>query len=147
MKRFTAILAMVIALGASTAFAAAHFVVDLACKDLGVTLQCSGKAAGLGNDPVEAHLDAVGVATLACANRGSKHHQPAGLRDVSVASSTVTITPHNGNITYSLTTVAPDLGNFCPDQMVEIIEDVEFSSATVTIDLGDGKTLTQTVKL
>lgn len=147
MKRLAALLILVLALSVTPVFAAAHFVVDLTCKDLGTTLQCSGKAAGLGNDPVAAHLEAVGVATLACANPGSKHHQPYGLRSVAVSSSTVVIVPSNGNITYSLTTAAPDLGQFCPDPMTEIVEDVTFSSATVVIDLGGGETLTQTVQL
>jgi hypothetical protein len=59
------------------------------------TVTCSGSVAGLGNQPVRAQVDV----DFACATRGNAN-QPGG----HLQAKTGLITPHNGRITFSLTT-------------------------------------------
>jgi hypothetical protein len=95
---------------APTAVAASpHFIGTPTCdKSTTTGLTCSGKAAGLGNGPTAAFLTADSVtATYECVNKGGNvaPGQPVVLQDVT--GPTQTITPHNGQITFSPTIPPP----------------------------------------
>ena len=105
-----AVLAVTGLLLAATAFAdSPHFIGTPTCtKSLTTGLTCSGKAAGLGNGPTAAFLTADSVsATYECVNKGGNvaPGQPVVLSDVT--GPTQTITPHNGQITFSPTLPPP----------------------------------------
>lgn len=80
-----------------------HFIGTPTCtKSVTTGLTCSGKAAGLGNGPTEAFLTASSIsATYECVNKGGNvaPGQPVVLQNVTGPSQT--ITPHNGQITFS----------------------------------------------
>jgi hypothetical protein len=105
---FTAMVVLV--LGASAAFAESpHFIGTPSCtKSLSSGLTCSGKAAGLGNEPafVFLHADSI-TATYECVNHGGNvaPGQPIVTQDVT--GPTEEITPHNGQITFSATIPVP----------------------------------------
>jgi hypothetical protein len=86
-----------------------HFIGTPSCtKSLTTGLTCSGKAAGLGNGPTAAFLTASSVsATYECVNKGGNvaPGQPVVLQNVT--GPTQTITPHNGQITFSPTIPPP----------------------------------------
>jgi hypothetical protein len=101
---------LMLSLGAGTAVAAnAHFVGGFTItKSLTSGLSVSGKAAGLGNGPVQAFLEADSVtATYECVNKGGNvaPGQPLVLSDVQ--GPTQNITPRNGQITFSVTLPPP----------------------------------------
>jgi hypothetical protein len=80
-----------------------HFIGTPTCtKSLSSGLTCSGKAAGLGNGPTAAFLTASSVtATYVCHNKGGNvaPGQPVVLQNVTGPMQT--ITPRNGQITFS----------------------------------------------
>jgi hypothetical protein len=99
-------LAALVAFGAFAAFAFAdnpHFIGTPTCtKSVSSGLTCSGKAAGLGNGPTAAFLTADSItANYVCKNKGGNiaPGQPVVLQNV--AGPTQTITPHNGQISFS----------------------------------------------
>ncbi len=99
-------IATVAGFGVFTAYALAaspHFIGTPTCtKSISTGLTCSGKAAGLGNGPTAAFLTASSVsATYNCVNHGGNvaPGQPVVLQNVT--GPTQTITPHNGQITFS----------------------------------------------
>lgn len=86
-----------------------HFIGTPSCsKSLTTGLTCSGKAAGLGNEPafVFLHADLV-TAKYVCVNHGGNvaPGQPVVTKDVT--GPTQEITPHNGQITFSATIPPP----------------------------------------
>jgi len=98
-----------------------HFVGTPTCtKSVRTGLTCSGKAAGLGNGPTEAFLTAEKVeAHYVCENKGENvaPGQPAVTENVTGPHQT--ITPRNGQITFSPTIPPPPTpsaaGN-CPNK-------------------------------
>jgi hypothetical protein len=86
-----------------------HFVGTPTCtKSLSTGLTCSGKAAGLGNGPTEAFLTADKVtATYECVNHGGNVAPGQPVVTQNVAGPTETITPRNGQITFSPTIPPP----------------------------------------
>jgi len=80
-----------------------HFVGTPSCtKSLSSGLTCSGKAAGLGNGPTAAFLTADSVsATYVCQNKGGNVAPGQPVVQQNVTGPTQTITPRNGNITFS----------------------------------------------
>jgi hypothetical protein len=115
--------AMVLALVLSAPVAqaqSAHFIGTPSCaKSLSGGLTCSGKAAGLGNAPSAAFLTASSEsATFECVNHGGNvaPGQPVVLS--SVTGPAQSITPHNGQITFSPTIPpppAPSAKTECPN--------------------------------
>lgn len=107
--------------GATQAIAASpHFVGTQSCtKNLSTGLTCSGKAAGLGSVPTVAFLTADEVdETFVCVNPGGNvaPGQPIVVQKVTGPSQT--ITPHNGQITYTVTIPPPETppaGEVCPN--------------------------------
>jgi hypothetical protein len=97
-----------------------HFVGDFTIsKSLDTGLTVSGKAAGLGNGPVEAFLTAESVtATYNCVNKGGNvaPGQPQVLS--AVTGPVQTITPRNGQITFTVTIPpppTPSSADTCPN--------------------------------
>jgi len=86
-----------------------HFIGSPTCtKSVSTGLTCSGKAAGLGNGPTAAFLTADSVrATYECVNHGGNvaPGQPSVTQNVTGPQQT--ITPHNGQITFSPTIPPP----------------------------------------
>lgn len=104
--RLAIAIAALAAFGTFAAFAFAqspHFIGTPTCtKSTTTGLTCSGKAAGLGNGPTVAFLTADSVsATYVCVNHGGNvaSGQPVVVQNVTGPSET--ITPHNGQITFS----------------------------------------------
>ena len=91
------------------------------------TVTCSGSVAGLGNQPVRAQVDV----DFACATRGNAN-QPGG----HLQAKTGLITPHNGRITFSLTTGPAT----CPPGLNPVVGE----TATVTIFSQGGAVLFRT---
>ncbi len=97
-----------------------HFIGTPTCtKSTSTGLTCSGKAAGLGNGPTEAFLTASSVtATYECVNKGGNVAPGQPIVTQNVTGPTQTITPHNGQITFSPTIpppTPPSAATECPN--------------------------------
>jgi hypothetical protein len=98
------------ALTTAQAFAQSpHFIGTPSCtKSLTSGLTCSGKAAGLGNEPANVFLTASSVtANYECVNKGGNVAPGQPVVTQNVQGPTQTITPHNGQITFSATLPVP----------------------------------------
>jgi hypothetical protein len=98
------------ALTTAQAFAQSpHFIGTPSCtKSTTSGLTCSGKAAGLGNEPANVFLTADSVtATYECVNKGGNVAPGQPVVTQNVQGPTETITPHNGQITFSATLPVP----------------------------------------
>ena len=128
---------LLLALPATALAARAHFVGAPQCVDNGTTVTCSGKVAGLGNEPVTIDVAAVGTATVTCTNPGG-NVAPGQTKQVSVGG-TQTLTPDkNGNVVFSVTTDQPQApADACPnDKWTAAVTDVTFQSAKITVTQG-----------
>jgi hypothetical protein len=97
---------VVAAFGAFAAFAfaaSAHFIGTPTCsKSSSGVLTCSGKAAGLGNGPIEAFLTADSInATYVCRNHGGNIAPGQGTFTGPAEGQHEPIASHNGQITFS----------------------------------------------
>jgi hypothetical protein len=95
---------------ASPAFAQSqHFIGTPSCTlSLSTGLTCSGKAAGLGSDPLYVFLTADSVtATYVCINKGGNVAPGQPLVNDDVTGPTQNIDPHNGQITFTATIPVP----------------------------------------
>jgi hypothetical protein len=86
-----------------------HFVGTPSCtKSLTSGLTCSGKAAGLGSGPTAAFLTASSItANYVCQNKGGNVAPGQPVVTQNVTGPTQTITPHQGQITFSPTIPPP----------------------------------------
>jgi hypothetical protein len=86
-----------------------HFIGTPSCtKSLTSGLTCSGKAAGLGNEPAFVFLTASSVtANYICVNHGGNVAPGQPVVTQNAQGPTETITPHNGQITFSATLPVP----------------------------------------
>ena len=109
--------------------------------DLGIVLNASGALAGLGNEDVVITLDAEADVVAVCQNQGGNQapgQNPAPI-NVSGAESIPADRIENGNLSFSVTTVAPETpipgAPDCPNpNWDEFIEDLIFTSATITVE-------------
>jgi len=122
LKRYVAAVAVgvFVALSAVAFADSAHFIGTPTCtKSLSTGLTCSGKAAGLGNGPTEAFLTADSVsATYECVNKGGNVAPGQPVVESMVTGPTQTITPHNGQISFSPTIPpppTPSAASQCPN--------------------------------
>lgn len=98
-----------------------HFIGDVTCtKSLAAGLQCSGKAAGLGNTPTAAFLTASSVdAEYVCVNRGGNIAPGQGTETQNVIGPVQHIQPRNGQITFQNVTIpppeTPSAAEVCPN--------------------------------
>jgi len=106
MRYFKTLLLMLVvaAVAVPAALAAnAHFIGTPTCSvSNSGTLTCSGKAAGLGDGPVNAYLTADSIdATYVCRNHGGNIAPGQGTSSGTVTGPRQAIAPHNGQITFS----------------------------------------------
>jgi hypothetical protein len=118
---FTAVLTVASIVPATAAFAQSpHFIGTPTCtKSVSSGLTCSGKAAGLGNGPTAAFLTASSVtANYVCVNKGGNVAPGQPVVTQNVTGPTQTITPRNGQITFSPTIPpppTPSAASVCPN--------------------------------
>lgn len=156
MRRFSMLVAAVAvaALFAPTAALAAnvHFVNGPTFTDNGTTLTTTGKLAGLGNQDLKITVSVTGIATkITCTNPGG-NQAPGQNKPGVTASGTQTITRNeikNGTVTIRVTTLEParltpkQAG--CPNNnWTAAIDDVSFTSATITVVQGGETVLNKT---
>ena len=139
-RRFLAGAALATA-GVATAGPAAraanpHCVGDVVCVDEGTELRCSGKIAGLANEPTTIRIEAEGTATKRCKNRGGNY--PPGQTEEIEAGGEITVTPGNtGQLTFrNLFTEEPDVTDTCPGPQEPEVTDVQFTDATIFVEQG-----------
>ena len=141
-RRVVLLTAAALALTVGTAVAAnPHFIGEPTFTDLGTTLQSSGSIAGLGNQDVTIVLDAEGVASVTCTNKGGTQ-APGQQKVIDVSGSVSNLRPENGRVNFTVTTADPNLssgsGNTksdgCPNgNWTSQITDVTFTSATLSV--------------
>jgi len=132
-----------------------HFVKGPTFTDNGTTLTTTGKLAGLGNEDIRITVSVTGIATkITCTNPGG-NQAPGQNKPGVTASGTQTITRDeikNGTVTISVTTLEPaqltpkQAG--CPNnRWTARIDDVRFTSATITVVQGGETVLQETHNL
>jgi hypothetical protein len=146
MKRTIAVVvtALTIAAAASAATSGAHFTNggQPVCTDVGLQLNCTAEVAGLGNETVDATVNAQGTAVgVTCTSPGgntSPGQNPA--LPVNPSGSQTIHNPKNGRATIDVTTNTPTVTPQqagCPNKNWQTsISDVIFSSYTLTISQG-----------
>lgn len=121
--------------------------------DGGLTLNASGDLAGLGEGNVLVSVTATADVTSSCINPGNGEHRPPGRNPapITVSGSQAIPAPElkNGNTPFNVTTLAPPSeiagAPDCPNtSWTETIEDLAFTSATITVEQPAG-TLVLTV--
>ncbi len=149
MQRRTVLLTVVIMMVATFAAPATAASVHLkggrnaepAFTDGGLTLTADGALSGLGNGDVVVTIEATADVTSTCTNQGGNQapgQNPAPLTvlgSVAIPEEEV----KNGNTPFSVTTIAPDPiipgAPDCPNpNWTETIEDLAFTSATITVE-------------
>ena len=122
--------------------------------DQGFTLNTCFKLAGLGNQDITITVEAQGLATTICTNKGG--NAAPGQNKTPVAPTGQVTIPStqikNGNVSVCLATIAPPAPTAveagCPNNnWTTTLEDVEFSSATITVVQGGKVVLQQTFRL
>jgi hypothetical protein len=140
---------------ATSAIAAnVHVVGDPMVTDLGERLEVCLKLAGLGNKDVTITVAATGTATITGFNPGG--NEPPGQNKMPISTVVTKTIPRgeikNGSVSVCLTTPlldAPDPtdAGFPNDLWSVVIDDVEFTSVTITVVQGGKTVLNQTINL
>lgn len=111
-------------------------------SDGGLTLSVSGALSGLSGADIFVGLDATANASATCTNPGTGEHQPAGQNPAPTEVSGGEAIPageiKNGNVTFSVTTEAPESpvegAPGCPNpNWTQDITDLSFLTATITV--------------
>jgi hypothetical protein len=106
------------------------------CVDMGTTLACSGKVAGLGGTTFEITVSAPAVASIECTNPGGNVAPGQDTSITATGTSGPLPTPRNGQFRFNISTVTPVVPNFptCPNpQWTATVVDVAFGDATLTL--------------
>lgn len=122
--------------------------------DLGTQLQVTGALTGLGNGDVTIQVTATGTAFTTCISPGG-NAAPGQNKNNFTVTGVETIPASeikNGNVNFSVTTVAPTSpipgAPDCPNpNWTETINDIQFSTATITVIQGGQVVLQQTFTL
>jgi hypothetical protein len=127
----------------------AHFVGEPTCVDIGTQVRCSGKIAGLGEGPVTLQIEAVGIASVECANPAG-NVAPGQATTVESTGTFELGKPRGGQITFSRVTTepppTPDPAEVCPNaKWTATITDVEFTTATLVVFEGGQEVLRATI--
>jgi len=109
--------------------------------DLGIQLNASGSLSGMGNEDILVTIEAEADVVSVCQNQGGNEapgQNPAPIT-VSGSQSIPSEEIKNGNVAFSVTTLAPLTpipgAPDCPNpNWEEIIEDLIFTSATITVE-------------
>lgn len=157
MRVLKATLLGVVAAVAATSVALAanvHFKDGPVFTDEGTTLSASGALAGLGNKDVTITLTAVGTASdITCTNKGGKvapgQNKP---KVTTLGQQSIPVTEiKNGNVSFDLETAEPFVTAKqagCPNNnWTATVNDVEFTSATITVVQGGKVVLKETFAL
>lgn len=144
MKRHLLVTAGAVAAFAFPSVASAqsgHFITGggnaASCMDLGTTVSCDGKVAGLGGTTFEITIEADGIASVECTNPGG-NVAPGQDTAVTVEGTTdPQPTPRNGQFVFTIATDDPEPlppTPTCPnDQWTPNIVDVAFTEATLSL--------------
>jgi hypothetical protein len=140
---------------ASLAFAASvHFKGQQTFTDNGLTLTAAGELAGLGNADVIITLSAEGAASALCRNRGGNIAPGQNKIPVLVGATQTVLAEEikNGNTPYRLTTAGPEQPTAaeagCPNgNWTAEINDVAFTSATISVEQAGALVLEETFRL
>lgn len=111
-----------------------HFVDGPSITDNGLTLSCSGKLAGLGNNKlVTVTLHTTATTITECTNPGG-NVAPGQTKTGTVSTSGLFSSDKNGNVIFSLTTDVPTPGK-CPNgQWVGRVTDCSFANTYVSVN-------------
>lgn len=146
----------VLAVAAPVMAASVHFKHqrDPVFTDLGTTLHVAGALAGLGNGDVTVTVVATADSTTTCTNQGGNQAPGQNPGDVTVegAQTLPASEIKNGNVAFDVTTLEPadptaaEAG--CPNPNWDAeITDLDFETATVTVEQGGVVVLTETFAL
>ena len=151
MKKITAILGLGLLVSASVVYAAnVHFKQQPTVTDNGTTLTLCASLAGLGNQDLTVTVNVTGTADTTCISPGG--NEAPGQNKIPFAASiskTIQSTQiKNGNVTFCVTTPGPGRISGrqagCPNNnWTGRIDDVEFESATITVEQGGQVVLQQ----
>jgi len=153
--RATVLALAAVSLLASLAFAASvHFKGEQTFIDNGLTLTAAGELAGLGNADVLITLSAEGDGSAVCRNRGGNVAPGQNKVPVLVTATQIVLAEEvkNGTTPYRLTTTGPEQPTAteagCPNgNWTAEINDVVFSSATISVEQGGALVLQQAFSL
>ena len=153
--RATVLALAAVSLLASLAFAASvHFKGEQKFIDNGLTLTAAGELAGLGNADVLITLSAEGDGSAVCRNRGGNVAPGQNKVPVLVTATQIVLAEEvkNGTTPYRLTTAGPEQPTAteagCPNgNWTAEINDVVFSSATISVEQGGALVLQQAFSL
>ena len=125
-----------------------HYVVGPTFTDNGTTLTATGSVAGLGNEDVTVTLDATGTAKIIGVNPAGKV-APGQSKVVNVSGATTITDVKNGRVDFSVTTIEAEAPtDALPNpKWTAVITDVDFSSATLSVEQGGEVVLSDTVAL
>jgi hypothetical protein len=140
---------------ASLAFAASvHFKGEQTFTDNGLTLTAAGELAGLGNGDVLITLVAEGDASALCRNRGGNIAPGQNKIPVVIDAAQTVLASEikNGTTPFRLTTAGPEQPSAaeagCPNgNWTAEINDVVFTSATISVEQAGALVLAQTFLL